>query len=125
MQQLVRITISQHTQGFEMKKLVLPALVVAAVGGYFYYTNLDAPVPQPATVEDVMVEDVQAAMAEAEDAGTSVSPADEDVLAAADEDVFADVPEAMDHVLDETSETVEGGIEAMSEAGAEIDHAHE
>lgn len=108
-----------------MKKLILPALVVAAVGGYFYYTNLDAPAPQAVTAEDAMVEDVKAAMAEAEAAGPTANPNDEEVMAAADGDVFADVPEAMGHVLDETSETGESGMETMSDSEEEIDHAHE
>ena len=121
----VRISISQHNQGPEMKKLILPALVIAAVGGYFYYTNLEVTAPRAVTAEDAMVEEVQAAMAEVEAAGPSVSPADKDVMAAADEDVFADVPEAMEHALDETSETAVGDTETVPESDAEIDHAHE
>ncbi|WP_105104359.1 hypothetical protein [Microbulbifer pacificus] len=107
-----------------MKKLVLPALVIAAIGGYFYYTNLDVPA-QAVTAEEVMVEDVKAAMAEAKASGADIKPAGEDVLAAADGDVFADVPEAMDHVLDESSESVEGGMETMADTAEDVDHAHE
>lgn len=112
-----------------MKKLLLPALVIAAVGGYLYYINLDAPAPQAVTAEEAIVEDVNTAVAEAEAAGTDVKPAGEKVMAAADGDVFADVPEAMDHVLDEASEVVEEAVETAEESAEEtaegIDHAHE
>lgn len=108
-----------------MKKLILPALVIAAVGGYFYYTNLDTSGPQAVTAEEAIVEDVKSAMAEAEAAGAGIKPAGEEVMAAADSDVFADVPEAMDHVLDEASESVEGGMEAMVDTAEDVDHAHE
>lgn len=108
-----------------MKKLVLPALVIAAIGGYLYYINLDSPAPQAVAAEETIVEDVKAAMAEAEAAGAGIKPAGEEVMAAADGDVFADVPEAMDHALDEASESVDEAVEAAEESAEDVDHAHE
>ncbi|MBY6189692.1 hypothetical protein [Microbulbifer agarilyticus] len=110
-----------------MKKLLIPAIAIAAIGGYFYYTNLDTAAPQAEAVaeEEQIVEEVEAAVAEAEEMVEETEQAG-DIMASAEEDVFADVPEAMGHALDETSEAVaEEVAEAVEEAADEIDHSEE
>lgn len=102
-----------------MKKLVLPAIIIAATGGYFYYTNLDSTKSTPAMAEQVIVDEVEAAVAEA-DAGDSVG----EMMASAEEDVFADVPEAMENALGETAESIAGvadeSAEVISETVSEV-----
>ncbi|GAB2518226.1 hypothetical protein [Microbulbifer agarilyticus] len=110
-----------------MKKLLIPAIAIAAIGGYFYYTNLDTAAPQAEAVvgEEQIVEEVEAAVAEAEEMVEETEQAG-DMMASAEEDVFADVPEAMGHALDETSETmVDVAEEAIEETAHEIDHSEE
>ncbi|MCK7597111.1 hypothetical protein M0G74_07480 [Microbulbifer sp. CAU 1566] len=104
-----------------MNKLVVPAIAIAAIGAYFYYTNLDAPAaePQPVAVEERIVEDLDAAVAEAKAAGAKVSQSAEEMMASAEGDVFADVPEAMGHALDETSESVAGAVDDAAEAASD------
>lgn len=108
-----------------MKKILLPALVIAAIGGYLYYINMDTAAPQAVTAEEVIMEDVHAAVAEAEAAGAGIKPAGKEVMAAADGDVFADAPEAMDHVLGEASESVEEAADTVEDSEESVDHAHE
>nr|WP_010131425.1 hypothetical protein [Microbulbifer agarilyticus] len=110
-----------------MKKLLIPAIAIAAIGGYFYYTNLDTTAPQAEAVveEEQIVEEVEAAVAEAEE---MVEESDQagDIMASAEGDVFADVPEAMGHALDETTEAMaDVAEEAVEEAADEIDHSEE
>ncbi|AQQ67974.1 hypothetical protein Mag101_10235 [Microbulbifer agarilyticus] len=114
-----------------MKKLLIPAIAIAAIGGYFYYTNLDTAAPQAEAVveEEQIVEEVEAAVAEAEEMVEETEQAAGDIMASAEEDVFADVPEAMGHALDETTEAMadvaEEAAEAVQEAADEIDHSEE
>ena len=98
-----------------MNKLIVPAIAIAAIGGYFYYANLDNTAPEVASSEEAIVEEVEAAVAEAEAAGTKVAESTEEMMASVEGDVFADVPEAMEHALDETSETIEGAAEEVVE----------
>lgn len=113
-----------------MKKLIIPAIVIAAVGGYFYYQNME-----PATAEDEIVKEVDAAVeeagvAEAEAVGEKGVVATNDT-AEAEGDVFADVPEMMEEDAEEAmeaaaSEAEEMAGEAMDEMPEdEIDHAEE
>ena len=110
-----------------MKKIIIPAIVIAAIGGYFYYTNMEAAAP-----ESAIATEVEAAVAEAEAAGVAVKDSAEEMVAAADGDVFADVPEAMETAAEEAEETMEEAADAaeeamdeMAESAEEVDHSEE
>ncbi|MFD1216335.1 MULTISPECIES: hypothetical protein [Microbulbifer] len=101
-----------------MKKLIIPAIAIAAVGGYLYYTNLETSAPEmakDASREEAIANEMEAAVAEAQDTDVEVA---EEMMAAADGDVFADVPEAM-------SDSAEDVMDEVAEAAEEIDHASE
>ena len=115
-----------------MKKLLIPAIAIAAVGGYFYYTNLETSAPQAdvaveeeQVVEEQIADEVGAAVADAEIAAEDAAEATGKVMASADGDVFADVPEAMGHALDETSEAMDEMAEEVEEVVEDIDHSEE
>ncbi|WP_193164708.1 hypothetical protein [Microbulbifer hainanensis] len=125
-----------------MKKLIIPAIVIAAIGGYFYYQNM-----QPVTTESSIAQEVDSAVQEA--GAAMEETADKGVVAAndvagADGDVFADAPEQMaeaaEEAADETmdaaeeaaDETMDAAEEAMDtvsdkaeEMAEEVDHANE
>ncbi|MFV8781717.1 hypothetical protein ACNKU7_04780 [Microbulbifer sp. SA54] len=110
-----------------MKKLIVPALVIAAIGGYLYYVNLETTAPETAIATEV-----DAAVAEAEAAGAEATPPAEGVMAAAEGDIFADVPEAMDTAAAEAGDAMEAvadtaseAMDEVAEAAEEIDHADE
>jgi len=109
-----------------MKKLIIPAVVIAVVGGYFYYQNLE-----PATSEETIAKEIETAV---EEAGAPEAAADEARVVATNDmaevegDVFADVPElmeegAMETAADEAEEMAGVVMDAMPED--EIDHAEE
>ena len=122
-----------------MKKLIIPAIVIAAIGGYFYYQNMES-----ATSEEAIVQEVDAAV---EEAGAAVEePVEKDMMAAkevaeGEGDVFADpeqmmetAEDAADEAMDaaeEAAETVADKAEEMTEQAmdempqGEIDHAEE
>lgn len=113
-----------------MKKLIIPAIVIAAVGGYFYYQNME-----PATAEDEIVKEMDAAVEEAGAAEAEVAE-ETDVIAtydAAEEegDIFADVPELMEEDAEDAMEAAASEAEEMAEEAMgempeeEIDHAEE
>ncbi|MCQ3829630.1 hypothetical protein HXX02_09225 [Microbulbifer elongatus] len=110
-----------------MKKLLIPAIAIAAVGGYFYYANLESTAPQTDVVveEEQIVEEVESAVAEAEAAVEHSEDAAGDMMASAEEDVFADVPEAMGHALDETSEAMHEMADEVEGVVEDIDHSEE
>ncbi|QKX18629.1 hypothetical protein [Microbulbifer sp. YPW1] len=103
-----------------MKKLVVPAIAIAAIGGYFYYANLDSTAPEAVTAEETIVEEMEAAVAEAETAAAETAKSSEEMMASVEGDVFADVPEAMGHALDETSEAVEEAADDVADKVAEV-----
>ncbi|AMX02341.1 hypothetical protein [Microbulbifer thermotolerans] len=93
-----------------MKKLIVPAIAVAAVGGYLYFQNMDS-----AGAEETVARQLEAAVEEA--AGAEMS-AGADMVADSEMmefegDVFADVPE---HMVDSAGqnggagETVDEGV---------------
>lgn len=101
-----------------MKKLIIPAIVIAAIGGYFYYQNME-----PATSEEAIAQEVENAV---EEAATGESITEETTEAGvvasndmeAEGDVFADVPEQMMDTTQEAAEDMEAAVD-------DIDHAEE
>ncbi len=92
-----------------MKKLIIPAIVIAAIGGYFYYQNME-----PASPEEAIAKEVETAVEEAsavEEADEAKVVASNEMTEAAEGDVFADAPEQMM----ETAEEAVGDMEAVAE----------
>lgn len=119
-----------------MKKLIIPAIVIAAVGGYFYYQNMGS-----ATSEEAIAKEVDTAV---EEASAVVEEPTEKGMVASNEategegDVFADAPEQMmdaaeaaaGEAMDTAGETMDAAADAAEEAvdampAEEIDHAEE
>lgn len=87
-----------------MKKLVIPVIVIAAVGGYLYVQNMDS-----AGAEEAVARQLEAAVEEAGAAEMSVGAdivADNEMMEF-EGDIFADVPE---HMVDSSGQN--GGVEA-------------
>ncbi|MFC6632063.1 hypothetical protein [Microbulbifer taiwanensis] len=115
-----------------MKKIIIPAIVIAAIGGYFYYQNME-----PATSEAAIAKEVESAV---EQAGEAMEKAADETVVASNElmevegDVFADAPEHMMGSAEEAAESMEAAAEeaeemteeAMDEMPEEdIDHTEE
>ncbi|MEX2962386.1 hypothetical protein [Microbulbifer sp. TYP-18] len=98
-----------------MKKLIIPAIAIAVVGGYVYYQNADSGVA--GKVGAVLEKGGSGA---AQESDTSLAAVDVDELAGADGDIFADAPEQSLEAVGDDAEKA-----AAAEPGEEIDHADE
>lgn len=99
-----------------MIKLIVPAVLIAAAGGYFYFQGqLDT------ESSSDLVKQVDAALLEAKEDAVSLPP--EEALASSemlptDGDVFADAPE---HMMVTTAEESAAAVAEMAETDADTD----
>lgn len=113
-----------------MKKLIVPAIVIAAVGAYFYYQNQEPAAPEEAIVEelDAAVEEAAMVAGEEEAVGTKVVASNDEMEA--EGDVFADPEQVTDGAVEAVEAAAEGVGDPVEDAmdempGDEIDHADE
>ncbi|MEW5250771.1 hypothetical protein [Microbulbifer discodermiae] len=103
-----------------MKKLIIPAIAIAVVGGYVYYQNADSGVSAAGAAGEVGTVLEKGGSGAAQESDTSLAAVDVDELAGADGDIFADAPEQSLEAVGDDAEKA-----AATEPGEEIDHANE